>query len=447
MENKILIKNARIVNEGTIMEGDLMIEKGRIAKIDTHLSQPDSNTTVIDAAGKFLLPGVIDDQVHFREPGLTHKGDIYTESRAAAAGGITSYIEQPNTNPQATTLELLEAKYDIAAQQSMVNYAFNLGATNSNVDEIKKADPKRIPGTKVFMGSSTGNMLVNELEALEAIFANSPIPVITHCEDEKTIVYNLEQHRDLYGDDIPMKFHPLIRSREACFKSSSMAVELARKHGTRLHVYHISTKEEVKLFSNKLTLPEKKITAEACIHHLWFDADDYEEKGSLIKWNPAVKNAEDREAIFKGVLEGYIDVIATDHAPHTLQEKQQVYTKAPSGGPLVQHALPAMMEFVRDEKMTIEQLVEKMCHNPATLFNIKDRGFLREGYFADLVLLDAFQPWTVNKDNILYKCGWSPFEGQTFKARIAITFVNGVIVYENGKLTNAKPAMRLAFDR
>ncbi len=436
-----------MVNEGKVMQGDLMIEGGRITKIDTHLSQPDNNTQVIDAAGRFLLPGVIDDQVHFREPGLTHKGNIYSESRAAAAGGITSYIEQPNTIPQATDLPTLQDKYKIAEENSLVNYAFNFGATNNNLEEIKKIDPAKIPGVKVFMGSSTGNMLVDELKALEGIFAHSPVPVITHCEDEKTILYNLAEMQKTYGDDIPMELHPQIRSREACFKSSSMAVELAKKHNARLHVYHISTKEEVGLFSNKLPLADKKITAEACIHHLWFDDSDYASKGTLIKWNPAVKTADDKKAIFEAVLNGTIDVIATDHAPHTLEEKNQVYTKAPSGGPLVQHALPAMMEYVRNESMTIEQLVEKMCHNPAILFNIKERGFLREGYYADLVLLDASQPWTVNKSNILYHCGWSPFEDFTFKARVLQTFVNGQLVYENGKIINTKTAMPLAFDR
>ncbi len=445
--NKILIKNARIVNEGSVIEGDLFIEGERVARIDSHISQKDNNTQVYDVSGRYVLPGLIDDQVHFREPGLTHKANIATESRAAVAGGITSYIEQPNTNPPAVNLQLLEEKYNIAAQSSVANYGFNLGATNDNIEELKKADPRLIPGTKVFMGSSTGNMLVDEQKALEAIFSESPLPVITHCEDEATIRENLERYSAIYGDDIPMKFHPDIRSREACLLSSSRAVELAQKHNTRLHIYHISTAEETELFSNKLPLKEKRITAEACIHHLWFSDEDYEEKGSLIKWNPAVKSESDREAILEAVLDDRIDVIATDHAPHTWEEKQNPYTKAPSGGPLVQHALPALMEFVRDEKMSIETLVQKACHNPAILFNIKERGFLREGYFADFVIVDAAQPWTVSKENILSKCGWSPFEGTTFRSRVTRTFVNGRMVFDNGKIIDNFLGKRLAFDR
>ncbi len=443
---RILIKNARIVNENKIFEGDLLIEDNRIAKIDQNLSQVHSDTTLIDAEGKFLIPGAIDDQVHFREPGLTHKGDIASESRAAVAGGITSYIEQPNTKPPAVTLEELEKKYDLAQSRSVANYAFNLGATNDNIEEIKKADPKKIPGVKVFMGSSTGNMLVDEREALDRIFSESPLMVVTHCEDEETISFNFEQYKERYGEDIPIEFHPEIRSREACFKSTSLAIELAKKHGTRLHVYHISTAEEAALFSTK-PLEEKKITAEVCVHHLWFSAEDYAQLGTLIKWNPAVKEISDRDALWKALKEGRLDVIATDHAPHTLEEKKNVYTKAPSGGPLVQHALPAMMEFVRDEEISMEMLVTKMCHNPAKIFNIKDRGFIREGYFADLVLLDPSRPWKVNSDNILAKCGWSPFEGVTFRARITHTFVNGQLVYDNGKVNDSKKGMRLEFDR
>lgn len=443
---KILIKNARIVSDNKVIEGDVLIEGERIVKIDRHLSQSDSDTQLIDAERKYLIPGVIDDQVHFREPGLTHKGDIASESRAAIAGGITSYIDQPNTIPKAVTLEELEHKYDIAANASYANYGFNLGATNDNIEVIKRADPKKIPGVKVFMGSSTGNMLVDQRKSLEAIFKESPLPVITHCEDELIITFNLEQYKDRYGDDIPIEFHPDIRSREACLKSSSLAVELAKKYGTRLHVFHISTAEETELFTDE-PLESKQITAEACVHHLWFSAEDYAEKGTLIKWNPAVKEVSDREAIFKAVLDGRIDVIATDHAPHTLDEKKQVYTKAPSGGPLVQHALPAMMEFVRDEEMSIETLVEKMCHNPAIIFKIKERGYIREGYYADLVLLDPGRPWKVNKENILYKCGWSPFEGVTFRSRITHTFVNGHLAYENGRINTKRNAQRLEFDR
>ena len=443
---RVLIKNARIVNENKIFEGDLLIEGNRIAKIDRHLSQVNSDTQLVDVEGKFLIPGLIDDQVHFREPGLTHKATIASESRAAVAGGITSFIEQPNTIPQAVTLEILEEKYKIGASDSVANFAFNLGATNSNIEEIKKADPKKIPGVKVFMGSSTGNMLVNEENALNLIFKESPLPVITHCEDEQIITFNFEQYKERYGDDIPIEFHPEIRSREACIRSSSLAVSLAKKYGTRLHVFHISTEEEVALFTTE-PLSEKKITAEACVHHLWFSAEDYAEKGTLIKWNPAVKEITDREALWKGLKDGRLDVIATDHAPHTLEEKKQVYTKAPSGGPLVQHALPAIMEYVRDEEFSMEMLVTKMCHNPARIFNIKERGFLREGYFADLVVLDPSRPWRVNKENILYKCGWSPFEGVTFRSRVTHTFVNGNLVYENGKIHDSHKAMRLEFDR
>ncbi|HAD98432.1 MAG TPA: dihydroorotase [Cryomorphaceae bacterium] len=444
---KILIKNARIVNEGSVTEGDLYIEGERIARIDNHISQKDNNTQIIDAAGRYLLPGLIDDQVHFREPGLTHKANIGTESRAAVAGGITSYIEQPNTVPPAVTLELLEDKYNIAGRTSIANYGFNLGATNDNIDELQKADSRRIPGTKVFMGSSTGNMLVDEEKALENIFSKSPLPVITHCEDEKTIRENLQRYMAEYGDAIPVQLHPEIRSREACYLSSSRAVNLAKKYDTRLHIYHISTAEETELFTNKIPLQEKRITAEACIHHLWFNDQDYNEKGTLIKWNPAVKKEDDRKAIFKALLDDRIDVIATDHAPHTLEEKQNPYTSAPSGGPLVQHALPALMEFVRDEEMSIETLVQKACHNPAILFNIEERGFLREGFFADIVLVDAARPWTVTKENILSKCGWSPFEGTTFRSRVTHTFVNGNLVYDHGKIIEGFTGKRMTFDR
>jgi len=447
MKRKILIKNARLVNEGQTTESDLYIEEGRIVKIASNLSQRDSDTQIIDAAGSFVLPGVIDDQVHFREPGLTHKGDIYTESKAAIAGGITSYIEQPNTKPAATTIEKLEAKYSIAAEKSFANYAFNMGGANDNIEELKKIDPRWVPGVKVFMGSSTGNMLVDDQKALEAIFSQVNIPIITHCEDEATIKANLAAAEAKYGENIPMEMHPLIRSREACYKSSSMAVGLAKKFGSRLHVFHISTAEECELFDNKLPLAEKKITAEACIHHLWFNSEQYAEKGSLIKWNPAVKDESDRAAIFQAVIDGKIDVIATDHAPHTWEEKSNPYLSAPSGGPLVQHAIPAMMEFVRDNKISLEMLVEKMCHNPAILFNIKERGFLREGYWADICIVDPSRPWRVSKENILSKCGWSPFEETTFRARVTHTLVNGSLVWDNGKISENKAAQRLEFDR
>jgi len=444
---KILIKNARLVNEGETLERDIFIEKGRIVKIDQNLSQRDSDTTLIDAAGSYVLPGIIDDQVHFREPGLTHKGDIYSESRAAVAGGITSFIEQPNTKPAATTLEKLEEKYSLAAEKSWANYAFNLGGANDNIEEIRKLDPNKVPGVKVFMGSSTGNMLVDDREALERIFSEAKIPVITHCEDEQTIRDNMAKAQAEYGDDIPFEMHPDIRSREACILSSSLAVELAKKHKTRLHVFHISTAEECDLFEKDVPLKDKLITAEACVHHLWFSRGDYATKGSHIKWNPAVKEASDRDEILKAVLDGRIDVLATDHAPHTLEEKNNPYTSAPSGGPLVQHFLPAMMEFVRDEKMKIETLVEKACHNPAILFNIKERGYLREGYWADITIVDPSRPWRVSKDNILSKCGWSPFEDTTFRARVTHTLVNGSLVYDNGKILENKAAQRLEFDR
>lgn len=445
---KTLIKNARVVNEGKIVETDLYInEQGQIAKIDNYLSQRDAETTVIDADGQFLLPGIIDDQVHFREPGFPQKGTIESESKAAVAGGITSYIEQPNTKPQAVTLTELEKKYQRAAQVSYANYGFNLGATNDNIEELRKADPRHIPGIKVFMGSSTGNMLVDVDEALDKIFSITHLPIITHCEDEDTIEANLARFKAEYGDDIPMRFHPEIRSREACLLSSQKAVNLARKHGTRLHVFHISTAEECELFSNKLPLPQKQITSEACVHHLWFHAEDYDTKGSYIKWNPSVKTRADRDAIFQAVLDDKIDVIATDHAPHSKSEKEQPYTAAPSGGPLVQHALPAMLEYVRDGKISIEKLVEKMCHNPAILFNIKQRGYIREGYQADLVLVDMSRPWQVNSGNLLYHCGWSPFDQFTFRSRVTHTFVNGALVYEKGKVLPVRNAQRLEYDR
>lgn len=447
MANSTLIKNAKIVNEGLVAEGDVLIEGGRIARVDKHISPKDSNVAVIDAHGMYLLPGVIDDQVHFREPGLTHKGDIYSESRAAVAGGITSYIEQPNTVPQATTIELVEKKYDLAAKRSLANYAFNIGATNTNIEELLRVDKTRLPGVKIFMGSSTGNMLVDDEQALERIFAEVDLPIFTHCEDEGIIRKNLEEVIGRFGDDIPMSYHPAIRSSEACYRSSSYAVDLAGKHNSRLHVYHLSSKEETRLFQNDVPLKKKRITAEACVHHLWFDDTDYAGKGSLIKWNPAVKSAADREAIWDALLDDRIDVIATDHAPHTLEEKQNPYTSAPSGGPLVQHALVAMMEYVSDGKISMEKLAKKMCHNPAILFNVAERGFIREGYHADLVLLDPSRPWTVNRDNIIAKCGWSPFEGNSFRARVSHTFVNGVLVYHKGKFDETQYGQRLVFNR
>lgn len=447
MTNTTLIKNARIVNEGEIQEGDVLIENGRIARVDRHISPRNGNVKLIDAHGMYLIPGVIDDQVHFREPGLTHKSEIYTEAKAAVAGGITSYIEQPNTVPQATTVDLVEQKFQRASEVSLANYGFNIGATNNNIEELLKVDKRTIPGVKIFMGSSTGNMLVDDMKALERIFSEVDLQLITHCEDEETIRTNLEKYKSEYGDDIPMRFHPIIRSEEACLLSSSSAVKLAKKHNSRLHVYHISTGVETDLFDNSIPLEEKRITSEACVHHLWFNDTHYDAKGSLIKWNPAVKTEEDRLKIWEAVLDDRIDVIATDHAPHTKEEKANPYTSAPSGGPLVQHALVALMEFVNNGTISMEKLVEKLCHNPAKLFRIQERGFIREGYHADLVLVEPSRPWTVNEENTLSKCGWSPFEGSTFKARVSHTFVNGNIVYRKGQFDESVMGQRMVYDR
>ena len=441
-----IIRNARIVNEGVIREGDVLIRNGRIEKIANAIAV-DQHCTEIDANGMLLMPGAIDDQVHFREPGLTHKATIHTESRAAVAGGVTSFMEMPNTVPQATTQALLEEKYQRAAVCSLANYSFFMGTTNHNLDEVLRTDPRTVCGIKIFMGSSTGDMLVDNESVLEKVFANAPTLIATHCEDESTIKANLEAARATYGEMVPPSQHPVIRSAEACYKSSSFAVGLAKKHGTRLHILHISTARETALFSNDVPLEKKKITAEACIHHLWFTDHDYIAKGNFIKWNPAVKSAADREAIRKAVMDNRIDVIATDHAPHTVEEKKQSYFKAPSGGPLVQHALVAMLEMVREGWISIEKVVEKMAHAPAVLFNITDRGFIREGYFADLVLVDPNAPWTVSPDNILYKCGWSPFDGQTFSSKVMMTFVNGNPVYRDGKFNESVMGHRLTFMR
>lgn len=443
----VLIKNAKIVNEGTIFEGDVLIENEFIVEIAETISAKSSSTKIINAEGNYLIPGAIDDQVHFREPGLTHKGDIASESRAAIAGGITSFIEMPNTNPQSTTIELLEEKFKIASEKSVANYSFMFGGTNDNLEEILKVNPKTVAGLKLFLGSSTGNMLVDNEEVLEKIFASTPLLIAVHCEDEETIKNNLAKYKEEYGDDIPMKFHHLIRSEEACYISSSKAIELAKKTGARLHVFHLSTAKEMKLFTNKIPLEEKKITAEACIHHLWFTNEDYDKKGTLIKWNPAVKTQADKDALWEALLDDRIDVIATDHAPHTLEEKKNPYTSAPSGGPLVQHAVVAMFEAFHQGKISVEKIVEKMAHNPAKIFKIEKRGFIKEGYYADLAIVNAGLPWSVKKENILYKCGWSPFEGFTFKSRITHTFVNGELVYNNFKVKDARAGMRLEFDR
>lgn len=442
-----LIKNAQIVNEGKIVEGDVLIDGEFIVEIDSSISSKSADTTIIDAEGKFLIPGAIDDQVHFREPGLTHKADINSESKAAIAGGITSFIEMPNTVPQATTQELLEQKFEIAANSSYANYSFMFGGTNDNLDELLKTDPTNVAGIKLFLGSSTGNMLVDNQEVLEKIFSSTKMLIAVHCEDEATVKANLESYMEEYGDDIPVELHPKIRSEQACYLSSSKAIELAKKTGARLHVFHLSTAKETELFTNKIPLEEKQITAEVCVHHLWFDESDYKTKGTFIKWNPAVKTAKDKEGLWKALLNDKIDIIATDHAPHTREEKEQVYTKAPSGGPLVQHALPALLQAYRQEKISIEKIVEKICHNPAKIFKIEKRGFIKKGYYADLVLVDIASPWTVTKENILYKCGWSPFEGSTFYSKITHTFVNGFLAYHNGIFNNTLKGKRLLFNR
>lgn len=442
---KILIKKATIINENARFESDLLIEDELISKIDRDIfTQTDK---IIDAKGKILMPGVIDDQVHFREPGLTHKGDIESESRAAVAGGITSYIEQPNTVPNAVTQELLEEKYQLAAGRSFANYSFSMGGTNDNLDEVLKTNPRNVAAIKLFLGSSTGNMLVDNPETLEEIFSKVKMPICVHCEDEKTIRDNTEKYLEEYGENIPVKYHHLIRSAEACYISSSKAVELAKKTGARLHIYHLSTAKEMELFRNDIPLKDKKITAEVCVHHLRFTNEDYDTKGALIKWNPAVKTADDREALWEALNDGRIDVIATDHAPHTLEEKDNVYTKCPSGAPLIQHALPAMLEMHRKGKISLENIVEKMCHNPAILFEIEKRGFIREGYKADLVLVELENPWTVSTNNILYKCGWSPLEGTKFSAKVTHTFVNGNLAFEDGKVSEERFGERLLFDR
>ena len=442
-----LIKNAKIVSEGKIIEGDVLIDGEYIVEINASISSKSANTTVIDAEGKYLIPGLIDDQVHFREPGLTHKATIESESKAAIAGGITSFIEMPNTVPQATTQELLEQKFKIAANSSYANYSFMFGGTNNNLEELLKTNPSNVAGIKLFLGSSTGDMLVDNEEVLEKIFSSTKMLIAVHCEDEATIKKNLDTYLKEYGDDIPIEFHPKIRSEKACYLSSSKAIALAKKTGARLHVFHLSTAKETALFTNKIPVEKKQITAEVCIHHLWFDDSDYKTKGTLIKWNPAIKTKQDKEGLWKALLENKIDVIATDHAPHTKEEKAQVYTKAPSGGPLVQHALPALLKAHSQGKISIEKIVEKMCHNPAKIFKIEKRGFIKIGYYADLVLFDISSPWTVTKENILYKCGWSPFEGTTFYSKITHTFVNGHLAYHNNVFHNTMRGKRLLFNR
>tara|TARA_B100001540_G_C15803795_1_gene641118 strand:+ start:1323 stop:2654 length:1332 start_codon:yes stop_codon:yes gene_type:complete len=442
---RTLIKNASIVNEGEIYTSDVLIEEERIQQISENI-EIDADLE-IDASGKYLFPGIIDDQVHFREPGLTHKANIYTESKAAIAGGITSFMEMPNTNPHSLTQELLEEKFKIAESTSLANYTFFMGVSNNNLEEVLKTDPKTVGALKIFMGSSTGDMLVDDRKVLEEIFEKSPMLIAVHCEDEDIIRHNIEKAKNQYGENVPISEHPNIRSSEACYKSSSMAVELAKKYNTRLHVFHLSTEKELELFDNTIPLSEKRITAEVCIHHLWFNKDMYKEKGTLIKWNPAVKKESDRSALFQALLDDKLDVIATDHAPHTLEEKSNTYFKAPSGGPLVQHALPVMIEFYKQGKISLEKIVEKMCHNPAILFQIQERGYVKEGFYADLVLVDLEKSWNVNKDNILYKCGWSPFEGYNFTSKVSHTFVNGNLVYKYGVFDESIKGKRLRFNR
>jgi dihydroorotase len=444
MEMKTLIKNGTIVNEGKQFNADLLIANGKIEKIAAQINV-EGVVQEIDASGLLILPGCIDDQVHFREPGLTHKGNIYTESRAAVAGGITSFMEMPNTVPNALTQELLEDKYQIASKSAIANYSFFMGASNDNLEEVLKTDTSKICGVKVFMGSSTGNMLVDKESVLEGLFSRVGALIATHCEDEHTVRANLAAFQAQYGDQIPVSAHPLIRSEEACYLSSSKAVALAKKHGARLHVLHISTAKETALFENTLPLEQKKITAEACVHHLWFSDQDYAVKGNLIKWNPAVKTVTDREGIWDALLDDRIDVIATDHAPHTIEEKSKAYSAAPSGGPLVQHALLAMLDKVKEGKITLERVVEKMAHAPAILFRINKRGFIREGYAADLVLVAPSPGQAVQKDNLLYMCGWSPFEGHQFSNHIHSTYVNGNCVYNEGQIIEGHLGERLLF--
>ncbi|MGC1392556.1 MAG: dihydroorotase [Bacteroidales bacterium] len=446
--SSILIKNATIVNEGRTFRGDLLIKDELIKSVGL----PDqieiqTGTKTIDATGLLLIPGVIDDQVHFREPGFTYKGDIFTESRAAVAGGVTSFMDMPNTCPQTITIDILDDKYRIGSESSFTNYSFYLGATNTNLGEVLRVDPLSVCGVKLFMGSSTGNMLVDNENAIRALFKQTLLPIAAHCEDEPIIRKNSEIYREKYGEDVPVKMHPMIRSREACFRSSSHAVNLAREYNTRLHILHISTADELKLFRNDLALNKKRITGEVCIHHLWFDESHYDNLGTLIKWNPAIKTKSDRDALINGVNNNLIDIIATDHAPHTFAEKVNSYFRAPSGGPLIQHSLVAMLELWHNKVFSLEKIVEMMCHNPAILFNIRKRGFIREGYQADLCIVNPESLWTVSKENLLYKCGWSPFEGNTFRSKVVKTIVNGTIVYDNGTINNEYRGQRLMFDR
>lgn len=441
----ILIKNANVINEGKIETKDVFVANGKIEKIGTSLTE--NADTVIDATGKYLMPGIIDDQVHFREPGLTHKADLYTEPRAAVAGGTTSFMEMPNVKPPTLTQELLQKKYDVAAEKSLANYSFFMGASNDNLEEVLKTDPKTVCGVKVFMGSSTGNMLVDDRDVLDKLFANVPMLIATHCEDEATVRGNEAIYKEKYGEDVPIEMHPIIRDVEACYKSSHLAIELATKYNTRLHILHISTAKELDLFRNDIPLKDKRITSEVCVHHLYFNADDYATKGTQIKCNPAVKWKSEQDALMPALLDDRLDIIATDHAPHTWEEKSSTYFNAPSGVPLVQHSLNVMLEFYHEGKISLEKIVEKMCHAPAICFEIEKRGYIREGYWADLVLVDLEKEWQVTKDNLYYKCGWSPFEGHTFKGAIDTTIVSGHIAYANGEFDESKKGMRLTFER
>jgi dihydroorotase len=445
METKLIV-NANIVNEGKVFEGDVLIKGKHIHAVGKDLSSRPYNA-IIDAKGQYLFPGVIDDQVHFREPGLTHKGNIHSESRAAVAGGVTSFMEMPNTNPPTFTQQLLEEKYQIAAQSSLANYSFFIGASNDNLDEVMKTDITQVCGLKIFMGSSTGNLLVDNPKTLEGFFSRFPSLIAAHCEDESTIRKNSSDFKEKYGEDVPIECHPLIRSEAACYISSSFAVGLAKKHGTRFHILHISTAKETSLFDNSIPLEKKKITAEACIHHLWFNDSDYKRLGTLIKWNPAIKTVHDQQEIFNAILDDRIDIIATDHAPHTWEEKQNKYFSAPSGGPLIQHSLVAMLEFYHQGKISLEKVAQKMSHNPAVAFQVSGRGFIREGYFADLVLVDLNDPWRVEKENIVAKCKWSPFEKFSFRSKVKGTFVSGHLAFENGNFIENQKGERLLFDR
>lgn len=442
---KKLLKNCLLINEGSRKECDVLIEGGRIARIDASIS--DDNAEILNLHGKWLMPGVIDDQVHFREPGLTHKAKIFTESRAAVAGGTTSFMEMPNTKPPALSQDVLENKYHVGSETSLANYSFFMGTSNDNIEEVLKTDGSKVCGVKIFMGSSTGNMLVDDERTLNEVFSKCPLLIALHCEDEATIKANTQKAIEQFGMDIPMLQHPIIRSREACYLSSSTAASMARKHGTRIHILHLTSAEELELFDNNIPLRDKKITSEVCVHHLTFSSEDYKTLGSRIKCNPAIKDPSDRDALWSALLDDRLDVVATDHAPHTAEEKDNPYLKAPSGLPLVQHSLQAMLEHAADGKITVERMVEKMCHAPAELFRILDRGYVREGYWADLVVVDPNRPQTVSSDNILYKCGWSPFEGRTFSHSIAHTFVSGHHAFGNGKFNEAQMGQRLLFDR